>query len=179
MQKKTVLFCIAAVLSGIVILSAHAGEPALQNPRMQEAMELVKTKNYAAAIDMVTRSIAAGQVADTAETHVFLGALYFKIKQFDNALPEFTQAIASDTNNRMAFWFLGHIYESKALAIADPGQKAAIQRQALESWQHFLVCPRTTATLPVSQKHISISVEESNENAKKHIKILEGELHHE
>jgi tetratricopeptide (TPR) repeat protein len=159
--------------------AVHAVEARQRDPILQAAMNLVKEKNYAAAIDMVTQSLAQGKLADTYEAHLFLGAAYYKSKQYDNAGMEFDKTVAIDKTSRMSYWFLGHIYEAKALKTTVPDEQVALKTKALEAWQNFLQYPRSTDALPLSQKHIGISVEESTEQAKKHIKMLEGELHHE
>ena len=66
------LLFVVAVLSGMMPFSVSAAVTAPRDPILQQAMELVKTKNYTAAIDTVTQNIAQGKLAG-AEQHGFIG----------------------------------------------------------------------------------------------------------
>ncbi|MGA2090235.1 MAG: hypothetical protein ABSH12_02085 [Endomicrobiales bacterium] len=179
MRKSVLMFFVVALVPAMLSFSAYSEQVNQRDPMLQQAMNLAKEKKFTAAIDTVTQGISSGQMADTYEAHLFLGAVYYKTKDYDDAIQQFTKTTAMQKNSRMSYWFLGHIYEAKALKVRSREEKRGLQENALEAWKNLLLYPRTINSTPTSQKRINVSVEESNEQAKKHIKTLQRELQHE
>lgn len=173
-----VSFC-AAVFAAVVAGSAVAASVDAQNPVLQKARALAQERNFSAAIETVTTGISTGTVPDDYAAQMFLGTAYYKTGAYDKALAAFQRTIALNGRSRMAYWFIGHIYESQALASSSADLKKAAQRKALEAWQSFLRIDPDNGSLPASHQGLGISVESSNEQARRHIAVLERELSHE
>lgn len=173
-----VSFC-AAVLAAVVAGAVVAAPADAQNPVLQKARALAQEKNFTAAIETVTTGLATGTVPDDYPAHMFLGTAYYKTGTYDKALAAFQRTIVLNDRSRMAYWFIGHIYESQALAASSVDLKKASQRKALDAWQNFLRINPDDGSLPASHQGLGISVESSNEQARKHIEVLERELSHE
>lgn len=170
---------LAAAIAALLITAAVAGPDVAQNPVLQKARTLAQEQNFTAAIDVVTTGLAAGTVPDAFPANMFLGTAYYKTGNYEKALAAFQRTIALNSGSRMAYWFIGHIYESQALAASSGAEKKIAQRKALDAWQSFLATPADNGSLPVSHHDLGISVESSNEQARKHVDVLERELSHE
>jgi tetratricopeptide (TPR) repeat protein len=160
----------------LTVLWVHAHEPAGRDPALQAAMNLGKEGKFAEAIEAAERIVQQKKGAPDKYIHVFLGLMYYKTKQLDNALNEFSYTLVLDKNSPMAYYFLGLTFEAKALASTDVTAIRLMKRKALESWQNYMKFSVLRKHAPEYHRNIGISVQKSHESAEKHIKVLKEAL---
>ena len=162
-KKSIIMLAVLATVSGLA-LYVRATEV---KDALHDAVEMAEHGKTAEAVNAIQQIIT--QNPQSKEAHVSLGLVYFWDKQYGNALAEFNKTLSIQKDNPMALYFVGMIYEAL-------GQK----QQALAAWQNYLaVSENSTAAMSEAHRHIGISKQESIERAKKHIKVLKGELEHE
>lgn len=163
-------------VAGALTLCGYAAT-ARQDVSLKDAIQLGKAEKYAEAIEAAKQVIQQQKGAEKKQPHTFLGIMYFKTKQYDNALGEFMYTLTLDKNSPMAYYFLGLTYEAKAVECSDRNISRALKTKALDSWQNYLQCSRNSKK-PVSSHHrnLGISIEKSRESAEKHIQTLKEEL---
>jgi len=177
-MKKVSLFLAMAVLllSGIA-LYVYSKEVSEQSCPFKEAMQLANDGKCDEAITLIKQTIKEKRDAESKGAHLNLGLVYYKAKQYDNALDEFVKTVEMNKKSPMAYYFMGLIYEAKAVEENDLKTKKDLQNSALKAWENYL--SYSNGKRPESHRNIGITVEESHKRAKQHIATLKEELHHE
>lgn len=144
-----------------------------------EAMDLARNGKPDDAIREIRAIIAQNPAADNIEARLSIGLIYFKTGQYDNALAEFSAVASLRHDNPMAYYFMGMIYEQKALGLPN-GDARAMKQKALDAWQNYLsTSENTPPNAPERHRHIGVSKADSIKSAKKHIEVLREELAHD
>ena len=145
---------------------------------LQGAMSLSNEGKFSEAIEKLQLIIKQQQDAQNSVIHEHLGFVYFKAKQYDNALNEFEQIIKINSDSTISYYYLGMIYEARAIKDTDPASSKEQKKKALRSWEEFLRC----SALPqgTSETHKNMMAPADREKfAKRHIHMLEEELEDE
>lgn len=171
------------ILIRALILCAFFSVPALNifadtdNPLLKDAMEMSRNGKHEEAIAAINKIIL--EDSSNIQAHISLGLVYYKMKQYDNSLNEFSKTIDIKKESPMAYYFTGLIYEEKAMAVSGAEAKN-LKRKALDAWQNYLaISENSTQETSESHRHIGITKKESIQSAKKHIKVLKEELENE
>jgi len=173
-MRKIIAWGLAACL--IAVAAPLTWCAAERNPVMKHAITLAKEGKYDEAIATMKKVMKSDPSASTLEAHLSLGLIYYKAKQYDNSLNEFTKASEEKNDSSMAYYFLGLVNEKMALGYNEP-EVTVLKKKALGSWKRYLEISAQQSENPsVSHKHIGISKKESIKRAKKHIMVLEEEL---
>ncbi|MFH1369440.1 MAG: tetratricopeptide repeat protein [Elusimicrobiota bacterium] len=173
MQRTKFGLILTAVLTAAVLCLVQAGA---QPGTIKDAMDLAGAGKYDEAAEGLNRLISQKPEAENLEARLSLGLVYYKMKRYDNALEEFGKSISISPDNPMAYYFMGMIYEQKAVGSAN-GTTRALKQKALDAWQKYLDSSAKPANSSLSAyKHAGISKKGCVKRAKKHIKVLKGEL---
>lgn len=144
-----------------------------------EAMELARGGRPDDAIREIRAMIAQHPETDNIEARLSIGLIYFKTGRYDNALAEFSSVVGLRQDSPMAYYFMGLIYEQKALGLPN-GEARDMKRKALDAWNNYLVTSENTPpSAPERHRHIGVSKADSIKSAKKHIDVLREELDHD
>ena len=146
---------------------------------VKDAMQMDKQGNHDEAIELVKQIISKNPETENSQAHMSLGMIYFRDGQYDNAIEEFGKAIAIKKKSPMAYYFLGLLYEKKALGTPDTAETQLMKRKALVSWQNYTICVDSSNIRPDGHENIDVTVSEAIRRAGKHIEILKGGLRNE
>ncbi|MCB4792891.1 MAG: hypothetical protein LHV68_13560 [Elusimicrobia bacterium] len=167
-----VLTFLLTVLSGFCL--AQENEDGIK-----DAMVLSNSGKSGQAVEKLKQIIGQrqGQEKSTAQMH--LGFVYFKDRQFDNALNEFTGVLTVDKDRTLAYYYLGLIYEAKALSETDLQSSKEQKLKALQAWQEFLRCAAITEKKAEAHKNRGMNKENDLKLAERHIQMLKEMLGNE
>ena len=153
--------------------AAHCKQPLT----IKDAMELDKQGRHGDAVEAVKAVIAGSPKGEALQkAHFMLGLLYFRADSYNDALGEFSTSVEAKNSNPMAYYFMGMIYERKALATSKPDVAKDMKTKALLSWQNYLANADTSKGWTDEHKNIGISIKESIKRAKNHVEILQEGL---
>lgn len=175
MKQRNLGIAAVAVILCFALLNAQ-DQKALT---LKDAMELDKQGRSAEAVEAITRIVSQSPGAGNAQAHLSLGMVYFKGGQYDSAIEEFNKAVNISKGIARAYYFLGLLYEKKALGTPDADEAQAMKRKALESWQNYTVFVDAAQIRPEEGKDIEMALSEAIRRAGKHIEILKGGLRDE
>jgi len=147
-------------------------------PTIKEAMELDHQGKHGEAVEAINRIIVEGSAAAKLQAYLSLGLVYFRDGDYDNAVDGFSRALEMSKTNPMANYFLGMIYEKKALGTPSAEVSKDMKMKALKCWQDYMANVGTTK-IPDVHRNIGISVKEGIKRAKKHVEILKKGLGYE
>ena len=177
MKKRIIGLSFVCILFLALPFIMQAKECCKDNPDIKEAMEMSRNGRNEEAVTAINTIIQ--QDPGSIQAHISLGLVYYKMKQYDNSLDEFSKTIALRKESPMAYYFTGLIYEEMAMAVSGSEVKN-LKRKALDSWQNYLEISERSGQEPSeSHRHIGITKKESILSAKKHIKVLKEELENE
>ena len=166
------------ILFGFVSLYVYANKVDKQVLSLKDVMQLAKNGKYNEAIEEIKQIIKQKPDKENVEAHLGLGLIYYKIKQYENALDEFVKTAEIKRNSPMAYYFMGLIYEKKAISEIDKMTAKDMKRKALKAWQNYLGCDHKKE-MKEAHRNIGITVKESIKRAKRHIKMLQEDLDNE
>ena len=176
-NKLLKIFIVCFIVGTVFIPSVKAQDEDNESPALKAAMELSFKGKKEQAIQDIKNIIQ--QDGQNIQAHTCLGLIYFKNRQYDNALEEFTTVVTIKKESPMAYYFMGLIYEEKAEHISN-GAARILKTKALEAWQNYLDSTEKTPLKSVKEhQNIGITRKESTERAKKHIAVLKGEIGYE
>ena len=171
------LLLVALVLGAWIYLGAD--ERKSGGMTLAEAVNLAREGKQNEAVEAIKKIIAGMPEQESLEAHLSLGLVYFKGNQHENALSEFSKSVEINKDTPMAYYFMGLIYESKALESGlSAGASGDLKRKALAQWESYLEASEKSE-ISRSHRHLGISREESIQRAQKHIHILKEELEYE
>jgi Tfp pilus assembly protein PilF len=176
MRKKILYSLTFLPLCVLFCMPASVRAESAQDAALQQAMRHAKDGNYGLAVEELQQIIR--QQPDDPRPHTSLGLVYFKTRELDNALAEFSKVTAIRANSPMAFYFMAQIYEGKAVSETDAAATRQLKQKALDAWQSYLATSGTTPR-PERHRNIGISMDEAVARAKKHIVILQEDLRNE
>jgi tetratricopeptide (TPR) repeat protein len=174
-KKNRLLISFAAVvfiLVSSIAVPAGAGDPV--HDRLDHAMRLAHSGQFREAIDEV-HSVMREAGADDIGPHLSLGLIYFRMKQYDNALAEFNTVITLNPEDPMSHYFLALIYESRALDRQEKAVSIELKKKAIDAWEKFILF-QSRRHGPPPPRHIDVKAKHSIDTAKKHLKILKEEI---
>lgn len=156
------------IIGSLMLFLALANSYAENNDEgsIKEAIEMCNQGNYKGAIDIFAGLLQKNVNSGNANLHYNLGLAYYSSGIYDLALKEFAVTQKLDKSNYMTSYFMGLIYESKALKDKDANHAKILKTKALSAWAEFLdsADPVKTEKIAIAQKHIDTLKEELNEN---------------
>lgn len=174
MRKIAVALIAALCVSSGAFLFAE-GE---SNLSLREAVALSKDGRFEESIAAVKEIIGRTSGDENRQAHQGLGLVYFKARQYDNALAEFTTTVSMRKESPMAYYFMALIHEKQAVAEKDAAARKELKGKALASWHNYLAFAGKGGGDPAKPRpHIKIKIEKGIKTAKKHIATLERELY--
>jgi tetratricopeptide (TPR) repeat protein len=174
-MKRAAFLGVAAMIAAFGV-SGYTFDKHNEDPAMREAMQLGKEGKYAEAIEAAKKVVMQKASPEKKQPHIFLGLMYFKTRQYDDALNEFSYTLTLDKNSPMAYYFLGLTYEAKAVESSDRTAVKLLKRKALESWENYTKFSRLKKPVEAHHRNLGITVQKSRESADKHIMMLKEEL---
>jgi tetratricopeptide (TPR) repeat protein len=174
MRKYVVGLIVLVFLSGALSLYVYANKNDKPVPTLKDAMALARQGKPAEAVEIIKQIINLGP--DNTQNHLSLGLVYFNSSQYDNALTEFTKTTDMNKNSPMAYYFMGLIFEKKALVETGAANAKDYKKKAIVAWQNYIGCDRSAIKIPEGHKNIGISLKESIRRAKRHIEVLQEDL---
>lgn len=179
MRKNVTGFLIMLMLCGALPQYLLAHNSAEHDLSLKDAMGLARARKYDEAIAEIQQLIQKKQDTGTIVEHQHLGFVYFRARQYNNAIDEFSKTIAMEKNSPMAYYFMALIYEKKAINSKNRGDEQDLESKALQAWRDFMTYSGPSRIRPESHRNIGISVKESIRRAERHIRLLEEGLRHE
>ena len=171
---KIIIAAVFAVLLFQCITMAQQSKPL---PTLKQAMEMDHKGKHADAVEAIKRIINEGPETKREHAYVDLGFVYFRDGDFDNALKGFSKAIELKKDNPLSYYFIGLIYEKKALSTSKPELIKEMKIKALEAWQEYLKYVTSPKIIPSeAHKYIGITVKEGIKRAKNHVEMLQEGL---
>jgi tetratricopeptide (TPR) repeat protein len=167
-KLKTLAVIITCVVVTAPLYAADMNDRTLI---VRDAMQLAHQGKHDEAIARLQEFIRQTNDADTASVHLHLGFIYSRLDQYENALREFSRTVELDPISPMAYYFMGMIYEAKAIG----NNRVTIremERKALEAWKKFVSC----ADKVTQSRTNGMTREESIKRAQRHILMLSEEL---
>lgn len=164
------------VVLGTAVLTVPAQGADKQPSPVRDAMRLAHEGKNAEAIALLKQIIQQAPETGAKSAHLHLGFMYFKAKQYDDALAEFNTTIATDRDMPIAYYFMGLIYEAKAKI--DKANEAFLESKALDAWKNVIDSSERVKEKP-RKSHRGITVKEAVEQAKQHVAKLKEELRDE
>ena len=113
MPKMSRVVLIISLLVGSIPLALFAKEPQITTPSLEHAMQLSRHKKFDDAIKEINE-VMKSTGTDIRQAHSSLGLVYYKSKQYDRSLDEFSKVIQIKKESQMAYFFTGLLYEKKA-----------------------------------------------------------------
>ena len=166
------------LLLSVLFLSPAQAEQGKQLLTLKQAMALDKANKFEEAVEALKQIIARDSSQDKAKAYFNLGLVYFRHGDYENALASgFLKSIELKKDKPSAYYFMGMIYEKKALSTPKVDMAKEMKIKALESWQSYLKYA-SDEKLMASDKHhnLGISVQESIKRSKNHVDMLKEGL---
>lgn len=176
MREKMLLWSAVIGLSGLLLSGLPAAADTECRSALQNAMAMAKDGRSERAIEEVRYLLRQPGNAENVEAQVTLGLLCYRAKRYDDALAAFSRTLELRPNHPMALYFLGMIYEKKALTEPDETSVRSLKTRALDAWQNYLACADTGHPDPAAHRNIGITVKESVRRAQRHVRVLKEEL---
>lgn len=173
MNKKKISVLIMLLLSCSIVIPAQAGQGKLLT--LKQAMELDKNNKFKESVEAIKQIIDQNSAQDKAKAYFSLGLVYFRNADYENALSGgFLKTVEIKKENPMAYYFMGMIYEKKALSTSKPDLEKDMKSKALEAWQNYLKYAGDNPSYP--HNNIGVSPQESIKRAKNHVDMLQEGL---
>ncbi len=170
--RVSLMILISCLMS--VPVRAEQNKPLLT---LRQAMDLDKHDKHDEAVAAIKRIIEQNPKQDMSQAYFCLGLVYFRNEHFSSALDGFLKSIELNKENPATYYFMGMIYEKKALGTSKPEIGRDMKVKALEAWQNYLKYADSKKTMP-SNMHwsLGITVKESIKRAKNHVEMLQEGL---
>jgi len=177
MRRRKITVLIMLLMSGFILMPAVA-EQSKPSMTLKQAMDLDKHNKFHEAVEAIKQIINQSPAQDNAKAYFSLGIVYFSNGEYENALDGgFLKSIELKKENPAAYYFMGMIYEKKALSTAKPDIAKEMKSKALESWQNYLKYAGNKKYIPSGDhNNIGITVQEGIKRAKNHIEMLQEGL---
>ena len=177
MDKKIIFMLIVLLLSGLALMPASA-EQGKAPMTLKQAMDLDRHDKSHEAIEAIKQIIAQDPSQDKSKAYFNLGLVYFRSGDFENALSGgFLKAVEIKKEIPSAYYFMGMIYEKKALSTPKADMARDMKARALESWKNYLKYAGDKKIIDGDKHHnIGISIQESIKRAKNHVEMLQEGL---
>jgi tetratricopeptide (TPR) repeat protein len=178
MLKKTRNILIIMFLFCFVPLYAQA-QQGKQSLTIRSAMKLDESGKHSEAVEALKNIISQNPEPKNMQAHLSLGLIHFREGEYYDALDNFSKSVAIKSDNPMAYYFMGMIYEKKALGTSNWAVAKEMKTKALQSWQNYITCVDSKKVTPDAHRNIGITIKEGIRRAKKHIEILKEGLRDE
>jgi tetratricopeptide (TPR) repeat protein len=177
MYKKITSFFISCIFLVLSFSNLYS----IEDKSMKEAMDLGRDGKYEQAIQKITDIINSNTQNIDGGTYGFLGIMYYKSKQYDNALNSFSKSIELDPNFPMPYYFLGQTYEKKAVNESDKNIKKDLYKKSLDAWKTFIELTKKPPkekpkTCQSPHKCVKLDMKKKIKKAQKHIANLEEKI---
>lgn len=179
MNIKSTSFLFVLLLSMSMPLNLYSQDENSSETGLKDAMNLSNVGKFSEAIEKLQLLIKQQPDAQGLLAHEHLGFVYFKAKQYDNALNEFEQITRTNADSTISYYYLGLIYEARAIKNTDPGSSKEEKRKALRSWEEFLRCSALPQDTTEAHKNRIMAPADRRKFAQRHIHMLEEELGNE
>jgi len=173
MKRKSAALTVMFVFLSLLCAQAEQGKPVIS---LKAAMELDKNGKHSDAVEAIKRIIERGPAASNMQAYLSLGLVYFRDGDYENALANFSRSIEIQKNNPMSYYFMGMIYEKKALGTPKFDVAKEMKTNALHSWQSYLSFVDRKKVMPDAHRNVGFSIKEGIRRAQKHIEILQEGL---
>ncbi len=174
---REILICIIALsvfLGNTAVYAQPQGRP---SPTLKDAVAMARDGRCDEAIELIKKIISQNPPQENKEAYLSMGVVYFKCKKYDNALNAFESAAGIMKESPMAYYFIGMIYEKKAVGETERDAARLMKQKALDAWQLYLTYSGKTEMKSLgSHRNACVTVENGVATAKKHVKLLTEDL---
>lgn len=159
--KKGILLILSILLLLPVVLPAEDND----SGSIREAIRLSKNGDYQGAISIFNELLKKDDYMKNPAVHFHLGMAYYSSGKYNEALNEFTTTGNLDPTREMPYYFIGMIYEAKALAETDPLKAKELKNKAIVAWDNFLKYADADKKdkIKIAEKHLNLLKEELSE----------------
>ncbi len=159
--KKGILLILSVLLLLPVVLPAEDNDAV----SIREAIRLSKNGDYQGAITIFNELLKKDDYIKNPAVHFHLGLTYYSSGKYNEALNEFTTTVNLDPTKEMPYYFMGMIYEAKALAETDPLKDRELKNKAVIAWDNFLkyAAADKKDKIKIAEKHLNLLKEELSE----------------
>ena len=179
MNIKITGFLVVFFLFISMPFSLHAQDEANSETAIKDAMNLSNEGKYNEAIEKLQLIISQQSGVQGLSAHEHLGFIYFKTKQYPYAISEFEQSIAINKDAAMAYYYLGLIYEAKAINEKNLPTGHDLLKKALQDWEEFLRSSDLPGEITGSHNNMGVTPADKQKFAKRHIRMIKEELENE
>jgi len=151
------------IFSAALLVSATVIAADVQQSEKKEFFQAIKDSNEGAlqkAVDELKAVIKSGDAAAQKEAHFHLGIVYYKMKDYKDALTEFKIVESVDQKHALAYYFLGLVNEADFVASRAKADKG----NAIAAWENYLryADPSHKDRISYANDHLNALKKEAN-----------------